>query len=274
MTARAGTVLVVGATSSLAEALCRRLAKKGHSLILAGRDREELALLAADLAARFSTRCITLFADLAAPDFSPDLFIAGAGGFDSVIIAAGDMGNGDPNDFADFAHVARINYILPSQIAVAAAAYFSLSPSMGDGQGGGEPAKNTPPLNLPPQRGGEYHCIAIISSVAGDRGRRGYIAYGSAKAALTASASSLRARYAGTGVHVMTVKPGFVDTPMTWGMKGIFSGLLIASRECVAEKIIAAMEKKKNVIYVPWFWRVIMLIIRHIPEAIFKRLKL
>ena len=238
-----GTVLVIGATSSLAEAICRELAKKGTPLILAGRDKEELALLAADLDARFSLRCLALAADLATPDFSPDLFIAGAGDFDSVIIAVGDMGNGDANDTADLAHVARVNYVLPAQLATIAA----------------ERLKEK-------KRG----IIAIISSVAGDRGRQRYPAYGSAKAAITAFASSLRACYAGTGVHVLTVKPGFVDTPMTWGM----TSPLIASREYVAGKIIAAMEKRKNVVYVPWFWRCIMLIIRHIPESVFKRLKL
>ena len=110
----------------------------------------------------------------------------------------------------------------------------------------------------------------LISSIAGDRGRQSNYAYGSAKAALNAFASGLRNRFFKQGVHVVTVKPGFLDTPMTWGMQSP----LIASREIAAEYIIYAMKVRKNIVYVPFFWRYIMLIIIHIPEAIFKRLKL
>jgi decaprenylphospho-beta-D-erythro-pentofuranosid-2-ulose 2-reductase len=113
--------------------------------------------------------------------------------------------------------------------------------------------------------------IVGISSVAGDRGRQSNYYYGSAKAGLTAYLSGLRNRLSGQGVQVLTVKPGFVDTAMTYGLEGMF---LVASPEDVGRQIVRAVEKRRNTVYLPWFWRYIMLIIRHIPEFLFKRLKL
>jgi decaprenylphospho-beta-D-erythro-pentofuranosid-2-ulose 2-reductase len=269
--ARMKTVLVIGATSSLAQAICRTLAKSGYGLILAGRDAGELALLAGDLTTRFGVHSAVLTADFLDADFSPERMIEQADDFDHVIIASGDMGNGASTDLHNIAYTIHLNYTVPAQIATAAALHFSPSPSMGEGRGGDENSvRNTPLPNPPPQGGRGNNSIVIISSVAGDRGRQSNYPYGSAKAALTAFASGLRNRYYKKGVHVMTVKPGFIDTPMTWGMKSP----LIASREYVAEHIVTAMQEKKNVLYVPYFWWVIMLVIRHLPECIFKRLSL
>lgn len=235
------TILIVGATSSLAQALCRALAGRGHPLVLAGRDKEELDVLAFDLNIRYGAVCTTLAADFLNLDLVVRAFIERAGGFKTLIMAAGDMGSGDIKSLADIAFTIHLNYTLPAQICAAAAESLAT-------RGGGR--------------------IAVISSIAGDRGRAKIAAYGSAKAALSSFASALRQAYAGQGVHVMTVKPGYVDTPMTWGM----ASPLMASRETVAGKIIAALDKKKDVVYVPWFWKYIMLIIRHIPERMFKRL--
>jgi decaprenylphospho-beta-D-erythro-pentofuranosid-2-ulose 2-reductase len=237
------TVLIVGATSSLAQALCRALAQEGSTLILAGRDGRELQLLAGDLITRYHATCRVIVADLLSADFSPVHFMEQAGGFDDAIIAVGDMGGDDPADPINIAYTTYINHTLPAQMAALAAEHLGAK-----GRGS----------------------IVIISSVAGDRGRQSNYLYGSAKAALSTFASGLRNRYRQHGVHVLTVKPGFTDTTMTWGMKSS----LMASREFVAGKIIKAMKKRKDVIYVPAFWRVIMLIITHIPEKIFKRLKL
>ncbi len=235
------TALIVGATSSLAQAMCRTLAGRGWRLVLAGRDAAELDIVSADLKARFHATSRTVRCDFLAPEFSPPQFLHDAGDFTHLIMAAGDMGNGNAHDLADIAYTMHVNYTAPAQICAAAAEQLSA-------RGGGS--------------------IVIISSVAGDRGRGKILAYGSAKAALTAFASALRQAYSKQHVDVMTVKPGFVDTSMTWGM----TSPLMARREDVAETIIEAMEKKKDVIYVPGFWRLIMLIIRHIPESIFKRL--
>lgn len=240
---RNGTVLVVGATSSLAQALCRELASQGRSLVLAGRDGDELRLMMSDLYTRYQATCRCVVADFLSPDFTAQALIEQAGDFDEIVIAAGDMGAADPTDIANLAFTMHLNYTIPAQIATLAA------------------------WRLSGKRSGS---IVILSSVAGDRGRQSNYAYGSAKAALSAFASGLRNRFYKKNVHVMTVKPGFTDTPMTWGMKSP----LIASRERVAAAIVRAMEKKKDVVYVPFFWRWIMLIITHIPERIFKKLSL
>ena len=111
-----------------------------------------------------------------------------------------------------------------------------------------------------------------ISSVAGDRGRASNYLYGSAKAGFTAFLSGLRNRLAPKHVHVMTIKPGFVATRMTENMN--LPPALTASPDDVADAIWNGFRKRRNVMYVKWIWYPIMLIIRHIPEMIFKTLKL
>lgn len=111
--------------------------------------------------------------------------------------------------------------------------------------------------------------VVGIGSVAGDRGRIGNYVYGAAKAGFHTYLSGLRNRLTRAGGHVVTVKPGFVDTAMTWGLPGMF---LVASPDQVAQDILRAVARKKNVIYTPFFWRYIMLIIRSIPEALFKKM--
>jgi NAD(P)-dependent dehydrogenase (short-subunit alcohol dehydrogenase family) len=113
--------------------------------------------------------------------------------------------------------------------------------------------------------------LAAISSVAGDRGRQSNYVYGSAKGALSLFVQGLRNRLAPAGVRVHTIKPGFVDTPMTFGLPGMF---LVADPGEIGEHIAAAIERGADVVYVPGFWRWIMLVIRLIPERVFKRLKL
>jgi short-subunit dehydrogenase len=114
-------------------------------------------------------------------------------------------------------------------------------------------------------------CVVGIGSVAGDRGRIGNYVYGAAKAGFHTYLSGLRNRLTRAGGHVVTVKPGFVDTAMTWGIEGMF---LVAAPEKVAVDILKAVRKKRNVIYTPFFWRYIMLIIRSIPEPIFKKMSI
>ena len=116
-----------------------------------------------------------------------------------------------------------------------------------------------------------HGCIAVITSVAGDRGRQSNYVYGAAKAGLTTYLSGLRNRYAADGVRVLTVKAGIVDTRMSAGAPG--AGLA-ASPGTVARAVVRAIAGGRDVVYVPWFWRWIMLVIRLIPERIFKKLKL
>jgi short-subunit dehydrogenase len=113
--------------------------------------------------------------------------------------------------------------------------------------------------------------ICAISSVAGDRGRQSNYLYGAAKAGLSTYLEGLRNRLFPAHVRVITVKPGFVDTRMTYGRPGLF---LLASPERVGKGIFRAIVKGKAVVYVPWYWRFIMLMVQSIPEAVFKRLRL
>jgi short-subunit dehydrogenase len=116
-----------------------------------------------------------------------------------------------------------------------------------------------------------YGCIAVISSVAGDRGRQSNYIYATAKGALTIFLQGLRNRLHSANICVLTIKPGFVDTPMTANFK---KGALWAKPEAIARGIYRAIENRKNTVYLPGFWWLIMMIIRHIPEPIFKRMKL
>jgi len=113
--------------------------------------------------------------------------------------------------------------------------------------------------------------IAVISSVAGDRGRQSNYVYGAAKGAVNIFTQGLRNRLAKKGVAVVTIKPGFVDTPMTAHLP---KNALFASPEYVGARIFKAIERREDVVYVPWFWFFIMTLIRHVPERIFKRLNL
>ena len=240
--------LVVGATSSLARALCHALAHRGYGLVLAGRDEMELGILARDIAIRHDITCKNIVADFLDSSFSAESFVAQAGEFSHIIMVAGDMGSPDPTAIGNLAYTMHLNYTIPAQVSTAA-------------------AKQLAERFREQKRRGS---VVIVTSVAGDRGRQSNYAYGAAKAALSTFASGLRNKFFKQGVQVLTVKPGFIDTPMTWGMQSP----LIASREKVAADILKAMEKGRDVIYAPFFWRYIMLIIMHIPEKVFKRLSL
>ena len=113
--------------------------------------------------------------------------------------------------------------------------------------------------------------IVVISSVAGDRGRRSNYVYGSAKAAVTSFSSGLRARLTDQNINVLTVKPGYVDTPLNDGIE--LPKFMVVSPQYAARKIVSSIAKRKSVIYVPFFWYFIMLVVRAIPETLFKRLK-
>lgn len=240
--------IIVGATSSLAQSICHELAGRGFGLTLVARDEVELGLLTRDLLTRYEVECTKIVADFLDSGFSGEALLDKAGAFSHVVMVAGDMGSPDPTGISNLAYTMHLNYTVPAQICAAAAKRLSER------------------FTQEKKRG---H-VVIVSSVAGDRGRQSNYAYGAAKAALSTFASGLRNRYCKKGVDVMTVKPGFIDTPMTWGMQSP----LIAARETVAEVIVKSMLKQKDVVYVPFFWRYIMLIIMHIPERVFKRLSL
>ena len=228
--------LIIGATSSLSVTLCRALAKNGWVCDLLGRNETELTILAADLSARFNIECDIIIADLHSPP--PALNYAS---YQSIFMLAGVITD-------DISVSMQVNVTAPC-IMLQQAAYQMK------------------------QRGIEQReqChVIIVSSVAGERGRASNYVYGAAKAALTAFASGLRNEMQPFGIHVLTVKPGFIDTSMTYHI----TSSLMGKRSTVTRDILRAMHTRKDVIYTPSFWSVIMFIIRHIPERIFKRLSL
>jgi hypothetical protein len=112
--------------------------------------------------------------------------------------------------------------------------------------------------------------IAAISSVAGERGRQSNYLYGASKAAVSTFLSGLRQQLYAKGVRVVTIKPGFVDTPMTAAFK---KGMLWATPARVARDIVRAMDRGTPVLYTPWFWRPIMALVRCVPENLFRRMR-
>jgi hypothetical protein len=242
-------VLIIGATSALAQAMAHQFAGRGANLVLWARSAEKLEVMASDLRTRYQVKVVIEAFDFV--DFSHhagalDRAFAGTGELDTAILCHGTLGNQAASQ-ADFS-IADQELLINCRSALS---FLTLLANRFEQQGRGT--------------------IAIISSVAGDRGRQSNYVYGTAKAALNTFTQGLRNRLYPKGVHVLTVKPGFVDTPMTAHLP---KGPLFASPEQVAQDIVSAIEKKKCVLYTPWFWRWIMLIIRLIPESVFRKLKL
>jgi short-subunit dehydrogenase len=245
-------VLVVGATSGIARALCHRLAERGCGLVLAGRSVEELTRMARDLEIRY--KAAVFVEPFEAMDYQGhrEFFDRCVERFDGdlkgTILCYGYLPEqrNTQVDLSEARRTVEVNFLSAVSVLSQAADYMEK------------------------QKGGY---LAAISSVAGDRGRQSNYTYGAAKAALTVYLQGLRNRLHHAGVHVLTVKPGFVDTPMTHGLVNPDSPL-VASPARVAKSIDRAIRKRKNVIYSPWFWRAIMAVICLVPEPLFKRLKL
>ncbi|HXH59738.1 MAG TPA: SDR family oxidoreductase [Fimbriimonadaceae bacterium] len=241
-------VLILGATSSIARATANELAVQGHNLYLAGRDLPELWRIASDINIRFGVETnVGVFdiEDTGAHGVFVENALRRVGSFSGVVLAIGDLGSQkeiekDPGLSA--ACVAR-NYGGAVSILLRMANHFEET-RMG--------------------------FVIGISSVAGDRGRLTNYVYGSAKAGLTAFLQGLRARLNKIGVPVLTVKPGFVDTSMTFGRKGMY---MLESPENVGRRIVRALMRRRDVVYVPKVWRLIMFVVRSIPERMFKKMK-
>lgn len=239
-------ILIVGATSGIATACARIWAARGDALILVARNAEKLAQTAADLRARGAASIETHTMD--ATDLSSHArMLDAAGKVDVALVSYGTL--------PDQALCERDPAAAASAIMTNATSVIALSTAIAERM----------------QRQGSG-TLAIISSVAGDRGRASNYVYGAAKAAVTAFADGARARLFKSGVHVMTIKPGFVDTAMTKDLP--LPRALTATPEQAARRIVSGIDRRASVLYVPFFWRPIMFVIRHLPEPIFKRLKL
>jgi decaprenylphospho-beta-D-erythro-pentofuranosid-2-ulose 2-reductase len=246
MSAYASPVVILGAHSDIGRAIAKRYAQAGCSLVLAARQPDRLARDRADLETRYEIP--VRVADFDLNHTNPDYFFEGLAEVPgTIVMVAGVLGEQSKSESedAEAALVMHANYAGPARFLLAGARLM---------------------------RTRKEGCIIGISSVAGDRGRGSNFIYGSAKAGFTAFLSGLRARLAASNVHVITVKPGFVATRMTAGMK--LPPLLTAQPDDVAATVLKAHARRDDVIYVGRIWRIIMMVIRLLPERIFKRLRI
>lgn len=240
------TWIILGASSAMGRAFAKRAAAEGCDVVLAARDKEDLARSAKDCAIRSGGSATAILVDVTKPEtFAKALEAAQTS--DGMINAAVFVGSMPPQSQID-QDPSLADGLIRDTLTGPAQFLLALAPMMEE-RGGGT--------------------VIGVGSVAGDRGRIGNYTYGAAKAGFHTFLSGLRNRLTRSGGHVVTVKPGFVDTAMTWGLPGLF---LVASPEDVADDLWGAVQKKRDVIYTPWFWRYIMLIIRSIPERVFKKM--
>ena len=243
-------VLIIGASSAIAAACARCWAAQGSEFFLVARDAEKLEQTAADLRAvgAAAVNCHRMEAnDVAAHGAMLEHCLAALPQIDIALIAHGTLP--DQQRCEQEVDTALREF---ANNATSTIALLTLLANQFDRQRGG--------------------CLAVISSVAGDRGRPSNYLYGTAKAAVSTFCEGLRARLAKVGVAVVTIKPGFVDTPMTRGLP--LPAALVATPQQVARRIVAGLERGASVVYAPAFWWLIMLVIRSIPQPVFKRLNL
>ena len=245
-------ILVLGATSGIAEATIRLWASRGEDLFLIGRNPERLAAVAADARVRGAGYVDTAVTDLDQTHLHAELLahaINSLGGLDIAYVAVGVLGDQGKAErsFAEAGQILHTNLVAPASLLTWLANYCA-------------------------QR--HAGTLAVLSSVAGERGRKSNYVYGSSKAGLSTFVDGLRNRVDREGVKVITIKPGPVKTAMTEGMKGERK---FADVNKVASTIVKALDrgpKGPDVLYVPGIWRVIMTVIRAIPEGRFKRMDL
>ena len=247
-------VIVLGALSAMAEATCRLLAQEGAQIALFGRDAARLDRVAQDLRLRGAAGAHVFARDLTqAADAQIDL--AGAadamGGVDAILLFYGILGDQKraETDLEEARRIIAVNFDSAAIWALAGA-------------------------DLLEKRGGAGSVLLGVSSVAADRGRRSNYIYGAAKAGFSVLLQGIAHRFAAKrgGPRAVSVKAGFVDTPMTAGL--VRRGPLLASPQQIAKSIRHAMDRGGAIVYAPWFWRWIMLAIRMTPEAIFNRVNL
>jgi len=242
-------ILIVGATSAIAEASARRFAARGARLYLLARNLERLHDLAGDLLIRGAAAVDWAVLDV--NDFDRHAAAIedaarGMGGIDVALIAHGTLG-----DQAACEHSVGLALQELNTNAISVISLLTLLANHFEAQGHGS--------------------LAVISSVAGDRGRRSNYVYGTAKGAVTIFLQGLRNRLHRSGVHVLTIKPGFVDTPMTAALE---KGPLWSPPERIAEGIERALDRKRDIVYLPAWWRLVMAVVKLIPERLFKKMSL
>ena len=243
-------IIIIGATSGIAEAVARRYAVQGAGVFLVARSSEKLEAISADLAARGASNVASFVLDANDTARIPEMLnVAWQAftSFDVAMVAHGTLPDQSRCEI-DLAYTIAEFKTNAESVITCLAALAGRFENQGKG------------------------VLAVIGSVAGDRGRGSNYLYGAAKAAIETFASGLRMRLFKSGIHVLLIKPGFVATAMTADLN--LPPLLTASPESVATDIQYAINKRQDVLYTPWFWNLIMWIIRWIPAVLFKRLKL
>jgi short-subunit dehydrogenase len=241
------TALILGATSDIAQAIAVKFAKEGFDLQLAVRNPDDISSLSSDCSLRYGIKTSIHAFDATAMNTHHPFYDSLAVKPDVTILAFGYM---DDNQLATADRSKLLNTINVNFTGAVSILNIISRDYISRKQG----------------------TIAAISSVAGERGRATNYIYGSAKAGLTAYLSGLRNECFSSNVHVCTILPGFVYTRMTENMK--LPPLLTATPQMVADAVFGAVSKEKDVVYVKWMWKWIMLIIRSIPEFMFKKMKL
>lgn len=242
-------ILALGATSALVQETLKPFAGEGASFFLVARQSEKLEIIRADLMVRGAKMAETLTLDLNDIDSHPRLLeaaLASLGRLDVVLMGHGVLGD----QAQDQASVEQTLAILQTNFTGQVALLTLIANHMEKERRG---------------------MIAVIGSVAGDRGRASNYIYGSAMAGKAAFLSGLRNRLHKSGVKVLTIKPGFINTPMTAHLS---KKTLPTEADVAGQAIYKAMKAGRDVAYIPGFWEYIMWIIKHMPEAIFKRLSL
>jgi short-subunit dehydrogenase len=242
-------ILVLGATSGIAESCGRLWAERGDHVYLVGRNEDRLAAVAADLRTRGAASvgyAVTDLDDTAAHPAMLAHAINALGGLDIALLALGVLGDqtAAERDFATAAAILHTNFVSAASLLTWLANYCA-------------------------QR--HHGTLAVLSSVAGDRGRKSNYVYGASKAGLTAFTDGLRNRIDREGVKVITIKPGPTRTAMTESMKG--SGKF-ADVHAVAATIVKAIDRGQDILYVPGIWRIKMAVVGLVPERVFKKLNL
>jgi len=242
-------ILVVGATSAIAGDVMKRYAAEQANFYLVGRNADRLSVVASDLSARGAGDVHSFPADVSERERLSAIISSATqalGTIDVALIAHGILPDQEEyaSDAAKVIESFEVN-------AISVIYLMTVIANVMETQGSG--------------------VLAVISSVAGDRGRKSNYVYGSAKAAVNAYLEGLRGRLADTGVTVLTIKPGMVDTPMTSHLE---KSALFATPEKVGGSIYQAINKETEVLYTPWFWKPIMTVIKHIPGRIFKKMSI
>ncbi len=241
--------LILGALSAIAIESARLMAGRSWKICLVARSKEKLIELSADLIARGAKQVDYLVMDVEQAADGGQLLLSAeqlSGPIGTVLVAWGALG--DQVLAENDAHAAMT--ILNTNFNHQALCLLGIAKKFEERK---------------------YGVIAAISSVAGDRGRQSNFIYGSAKGAFSLFLQGLRNKLQKSGVHILTIKPGFVATPMTRQVK---QGPLFVGPDVVASGILRAIDRKSDVVYLPWFWLPIMLIIKAIPERVFKKLSL